>query len=254
MWSSEAPDDSSRFKSRNQLFKIFSGYILSLRDDPGEDQEQNSFPDDSEYAARLYQNFSSIEMALYVYSGFWKTPEGFDPVTSKGIYPQLNGYGASARGPVWGGIGNLEVGYYDSRDDREGTDPFLRNSEWRLLAGYERELAPEFTGSIQYYLEWMQDYDAYHSSAGQYAKDEYRHLFTLRLTKLLLNQNLILSLFVYYSPSDEDGYLLFNSQYKLTDQWAVVVGGNIFFGAEDHTFFDQFSENNNLYVGLHRTF
>ena len=219
-----------------------------------DDQERNSFPDDSEYAARLYQNFGSIEMALYVYSGFWKTPEGLDPVTGKAIYPKLNEYGASARGPVLGGIGNLEVGYYDSRDDREGTDPFLRNSEWRLLAGYERELAPEFTGGIQYYLEWMQDYDAYVSSAGQYVKDEYRHLFTLRLTKLLLNQNLILSFFVYYSPSDEDGYLRLNSQYKLTDQWAAVAGGNIFFGAEDHTFFGQFNENNNLYAGLHRTF
>ena len=100
----------------------------------------------------------------------------------------------------------------------------------------------------------MQDYDAYLSSAEQYVKDEYRHLFTLRLTKLLLNQNLILSFFVYYSPSDEDGYLRLNSQYKLTDQWAAVAGGNIFFGAEDHTFFGQFNENNNLYAGLHRTF
>jgi hypothetical protein len=218
------------------------------------DQERNRFPEDSEFAMRLYRNFRGIETAFYGYSGFWKTPEGLYPATMSLTYPRLAVWGASARGPVWQGIANIEAGYYDSREDRDGDDPFVRNSEWRLLTGYEREVATNFTAGIQYYLEWMQDYDSYRHTAGPFAKDEFRHVFTLRLTRLLLNQNLQLSLFAYYSPSDDDGYLRPNIHYKITDQWAAEGGGNIFFGTADHTFFGQFKNNTNLYVGVRKNF
>lgn len=49
------------------------------------------------------------------------------------------------------GIGNVELAYYDSRKDRSGCDPFVRNSEFRLLVGYEQEVAKDFTAGIQYY-------------------------------------------------------------------------------------------------------
>lgn len=218
------------------------------------DQDRNRFPEDSEYALRVYRNFGGVETSLYGYNGFWKTPEGMDPAMVSLTYPRLTVYGASARGPVWDGIGNIEAGYYDSREDRDGSDPLVRNSEWRLLIGYERELASDFTAAVQYYLEWMQEYDDYRRMAGPFAKDEYRHVFTLRLTRLLMNQNLRLSLFAYYSPSDEDGYLRPNIHFKITDQWAMEGGCNIFFGNSDHTFFAQFEKNSNLYLGVRRTF
>ncbi|MCL7488696.1 MAG: hypothetical protein M8357_11060 [Desulfobulbaceae bacterium] len=241
--------DGSRLSYWNPLLARVAG-----RDFVFADQERNRFPEDSEFALRLYRNFRGIETAFYGYSGFWKTPEGLDPATMTLTYPRLAVWGVSARGPVWQGIANIEAGYYDSREDRDGDDPFVRNSEWRLLTGYEREVATDFTAAIQYYLELMQDYDAYHRTAGPFAKDEFRHVFTLRLTRLLLNQNLQLSLFSYYSPSDDDGHLRPNIHYKITDQWAVEGGGNIFFGSADHTFFGQFENNTNLYVGVRRTF
>ncbi|MHB8788349.1 MAG: hypothetical protein ACYDBT_00565 [Desulfobulbaceae bacterium] len=241
--------DGSRISYWNGLLGRVAG-----RDFVFADHERNRFPEDGEYAARIYKNIGSVETALYGYSGFWKTPEGMDPATRKLTYPRLGVYGASARGPLLGGIGNIEAGVYDSRDDPDGGDPFIRNSEWRFLAGFERELGPDFTGSIQYYLEWMRDYDAYLPIAGPFAKDEYRHVFTLRLTKLLLDQNLRLSLFTYYSPSDQDGYLRPAIHYQLSDQWAVEAGSNLFFGIADHTFFGQFQDNSNLYAGIRRTF
>jgi len=168
------------------------------------------------------------------------------------IYPELAVYGGSVRRPLFGGIANLEAGYYDSRQDRNGDNSLLRNSEVRLLAGFEHELAPDFTGGFQYYLEWMQDYDSYERSLppGSPAKDEYRHLLTLRLTRLLLNQNLKLSLFVYYSPSDKDSYWRPKVNYKLTDHWAVEGGANLLFGSDDHTFWGQFEDNTNGYVSV----
>lgn len=221
-----------------------------------DDQERDSIFQDSEYAARLSKNMAGLELAFYGYYGFWKTPEGLDVEKVKLFYPELSVYGASTRGTLLGGIGNFEIGYYDSRDDRGGGDPLIRNSELRMIAGFERELAPDLTSGFQYYLEWMRDYDTYKKTlpVNTMARDEFRHLLTLRLTKLLMNQNLRLSMFVYYSPSDQDGYIRPKAHYKITDQWAVEAGANIFAGEEDHTFFGQFQDNTNAYAGVRWSF
>ena len=219
------------------------------------DKPDEIFEDD-EFTLRLYRTLRGIELALYGYTGFWKSPMGFDPISGQATFPALNVYGASARGQAAGGVYNAEVGYYDSRDDRSGADPFLPNSEARGLVGYERELMTDLMLGLQYYLEVLQDYDGYLTSLpeGSPARDEYRHLLTARLTQMLLNQNLTLSLFTYYSPSDQDGYLRPIVKYKLTDEWLLVGGGNLFFGKEDYTFFGQFDKNNNIYAGLRYSF
>jgi len=38
-----------------------------------------------------------MEVALYGYQGFWKSPGGFDPLTGNAIFPELRVYGASLR-------------------------------------------------------------------------------------------------------------------------------------------------------------
>ncbi|MCB2184699.1 MAG: hypothetical protein KQH63_21960 [Desulfobulbaceae bacterium] len=220
------------------------------------DEDRVSFGRDSEYAIRAYRNLSGTEIALYNYYGFWSTPEGQDPDSLKLVYPRLSVYGASARGTLWGGVANLEAGYYDSRQDDDGDNPMVRNSEYRLLAGFEREIGQDFTGAVQYYLEWMEDYDDYKKSLppGSPAKDERRNVLTLRLTKLLMNQNLKLSFFAYFSPTDKDAYLRPKLNYKITDQLALDVGANIFVGSDEYTFFGQFEDNTNAYAGLRWSF
>lgn len=209
-----------------------------------------------ELAVRLHKNLAGVELALYGFSGYWKTPEGIDPANGHGVYPRLNVWGGSARGAFLGGIANLEAGYYLSPDDRDGGDPLVRNSEIRLLAGFEREIGRDLTGAAQYYQEWMDDYGPYLANLfpGTPAKDEHRHLFTLRLTKLLMGQNLRLSFFIYYSPSDRDWYLRPQAHYKITDQWAVSGGVNLFGGSDDHTFFGQFENNTNAWLGVRSSF
>ncbi len=243
--------DGSRISYWNPLLGRTAGRDFIL-----EDHERNQVFRDSEFAGRLSKNIEGVELAFYGYYGFWKTPEGFEPTSGKVIYPRLSVFGASARGAIWNGIGNVEFGYYDSISDKKGTDPFIRNSEIRFLTGYERELAREFTGGLQYYSEYMQDYDAYESNLppGMKKADKFRHVFTVRLTKLLMNQNLRLSLFGYFSPSDEDVYIRPKVHYKISDNLAAEAGGNIFWGTEDHTFFGQFEDNTNLYAGVRWSF
>ena len=219
------------------------------------DRPNDWFKDD-ELALRLSRNLAGYEVALYGYDGYWKSPTGFDPLANKATFPRLRSLGASVRGNLGKGIASVETGYYDSRDDSNGKDPLVPNSEWRGLLGYEQELMQNVTAGVQYYFEAMQDYDRYRDSlpATTSSKDEWRHLLTMRLTWQLLNQNLTLSLFNFWSPSDQDGYLRPVVEYKITDAWQVSTGANFFWGEEDQTFFGQFDNNNNLYTGLRYSF
>ena len=210
---------------------------------------------DSEIAARLYKNIDNYELAFYGYRGYWKSPGGQNVTMTQAIFPDLNVYGASLRGSVGKGIGNAEIGYYESADDMSGNDPLINNSEMRYLIGYTREIAKDFTMGLQYYIEQMLDYGPYERNlpSGP-ARDRDRHLTTLRLTKLLMNQNLRISLFTYYSPTDKDVYMRPNVNYKVSDNMAVEVGSNIFFGDYPNTFFGQFRDNTNIYASLRYSF
>jgi hypothetical protein len=219
-------------------------------------EKRRAFFAEDETALRLYRTIHNYELALYGYWGYWKSPAGFNPALTKAIFPELYVYGASARGTVGKGIGNVEIGYYDSVDDPDGDNPLLNNSEMRYLVGYTQELAPDFTAGVQYYVEQMLDYDSYRASLfpGRPARDEFRHVVTLRLTQLLMNQNLTLSFFAFYSPSDHDAYLRPVVDYKASDNLSVEVGSNIFFGNEPYTFFNQFHYDTNIYTGVRYSF
>lgn len=218
------------------------------------DTRGNWFAED-EVALRLYRNFEAFETALYYYDGYWKSPNG-QTAAGVPVFPRLSVVGASVRGPIYKGIMNVEVGYYDSKDDLDGNNPLIRNSEYRFLAGYEQEIATELTAGLQYYLERMDDYDQYRATlpAGAYKQDKNRHMFTLRLTKMMMNQDLTLSMFTYWSPSDNDGYVRPKVNYKLSDSWTLEAGGNVFFGDEEPTFWAQFEDNTNAYVSARYSF
>ncbi len=174
------------------------------------------------------------------------------------LFPSLNVYGASIRGDVLKGIGWMEIAYYYSLDDKDGDDPFIQNSQFRLLVGYEQEVAKDFTVEFQYYLEETLNYNNYiksllkTASYNEFHKD--RHLLTLRLTKLLMQQNLKLGIFVYYSPSDNDGYIRPNINYKVSDSLMLETGANLFWGEDPYTFFGQFEKNSNIYFAIRYNF
>ncbi len=209
---------------------------------------------DDEVAVRIYKNVNNYELALYGYKGFWKNPGG-ETASGISIFPDLNVYGASIRGQLGKGIGNAEAAYYQSKDDENGSNPLVNNSEMRYLLGYSQEIGKDFTAGLQYYIEQMLDYDAYKKSlTSGPAKDQYRHVITLQLTKLLMNQNLELVLSSYYSPSDKDAYLRPNIKYKYTDNLTLEAGANIFFGDYENTFFGQLQNNTNIYTAIRYSF
>ena len=217
------------------------------------DRRDEWFKED-EISARIYRDVKGYEAALYAYHGYWKSPMGMTapPPTGNAYFPRMDSYGASAKGALGSGLFNVEAGYYDSRE----SGGLVPNDEIRFLTGYEREVGKDFTASVQYYLEWMMDHDGYMAAQPNRdtARDEARHVVTLRLTKMLMKQNLMLSLFTFYSPSDNDAYFRPAATYKISDHWKVMVNGNIFIGEDDHTFFGQFKYNSNVNLGVRYSF
>lgn len=237
----------------NPLFQRHSGHEDQLDTNP-----PSTWFTDDEWALRLYRRVGNGELAFYGYSGYWKSPGGQRLVPLQGTFPRLKVYGASFRKPVGKGIVNIEAGYYDSVQDPRGAMAFINNSEFRVLVGYERELAKEFTGGFQWYLEHMMDYAAYRNTPIIFwvmePRDQDRHVLTARFTKMLRQQTLTLSLFGYFSPTDMDAYLRPNVAYKVNDNLRVEVGGNVFVGEHDYSFFGQFEDNTNVYVGMRYSF
>jgi len=202
-----------------------------------------------EVALRLYRQWQGVEYAAYGFHGYYHQPLGYDSVRGLLLFPRLNSVGASARGTLEQIVTNIELAYYDSVDDRNGSNPLLPNSQWRALIGLERELATDFTGSLQFYLEKTGDYDRYKQSLpnAEFANREWRQVYTIRLTQRLDRGNWVNSFFAFYSPSDSDYFFLPAVSYRFSDALHTEVGGRILGGKENHTFYASLEQNSSIY-------
>jgi len=249
--------DPDRYVNGSRL-SFYDPAMGTLRGEnmPMEVERPDKWFDDDELALRIYQSLGAYELAAYGYVGFWKGPSGMDPATDRRFFPDLTVLGASLRGTVGYGIGNTEFSWYDSRDDSGGANPFIQNSEMRFLLGYEQEVAADLTLGLQYYLNYMLDYHRYKKALppGTSDRNRARQWITVDFTQELMAQNqLVLSLFVFYSLSENDCYFRPKVTYDFTDNWKIQVGGNIFTGKQE-TFFGQFEENSNIYAAVRYSF
>ena len=215
----------------------------------------------TEFALRLSRRVADTDVSAYAYRGFWRDPSFRpdklpQPTRLRGFYPRLNEYGASAQRNIGAGLLSLEAGYYDSQDDRHGTDPAIPNSQLRLLAGYQRQIGNDFTIGAQYYDEIMKDYASYKATlpSGFPRQDHVHHVLTARLTRFYKYQTWKLSLFSFYSPSDQDGMLIPEVWHAFTDRLNLTVGANIFMGQHPTTFFGQYRHDNNVYARIYYGF
>jgi len=241
---------------RLSFFDSFQGGIAGSNSERTLVEPSKQF-DNTEYALRLHRTFNDYESALYYFRGFYGVPCGYKSEENKQLfYPPLDVYGASLRGPILGGIGNIETGYYDSRNDRNGNDRLIQNSSFKLLTGYERDMGNDFRIGVQYLYEETLNYKNYEEAllSRDIHWDEYRHLLTLRLTKLLLSQTLRLGLFTFYSPSDDDAYLRPTISYDVNDHLNVTLGSNLIWGKYDKTEFGQMKRNSNVYFRVRYSF
>lgn len=235
---------------RLSFFDLFQGGIAGINSDR-DLLEPSLQPSNNEYYLRYYRNLGSNELSFYYFRGFDKNATSIKSEAARQLfYRRLDVYGWSLRGPIVNGIGNLEFGYYDSREDSSGSDRLIENSMIKFLSGYEKDLGNDLKVGFQYLYEQRLKYDNYSANLlpADFVFDESRHLLTQRITKLYKNQTVTVSLFNFYSPSDRDGYVRPSVSYDMTDQWKLTLGVNIPWGEDDITEFGQMKKNKNVYV------
>ena len=211
----------------------------------------------AEFATRIYRSIGSYEAAFYAFRGFYKMPRGYlSEMNRQLFFPRLDSYGLSLRGPAFKGIANFEFAYYNSRQDSNGDNRLIQNSMLKYLLGYSRDLGSDFNMGLQYLYEQTLDYDNYKRALlpADFRWDKYRHLATLRLTKLFKNQTVVVNLFTFFSPTDKDIYLRPSIAYDVNDNFKVTLGANLLWGEDIHTEFGQMEKNKSIYVRLRYSF
>lgn len=218
-------------------------------------------PGNTEFAVRAYRDMGGFDVSLYAYRGFFTQPSMMpDSFTMPSrltlFFPKLSEYGASLQGRALDGVFSLETGYYDSRENESGKNPVIPNSQTRFLTGYQRQIWEDFTIGLQYYFEYMHDYQAYVSNlpAGFPKDRRYYDLTSVRLTQLFMQQTLKLSFFAFYSPAVGDYFLNPEIKYNFTDHIWAAIGANIFGGGNPASRFGQFTKDDNTYVQMRYEF
>jgi len=213
-------------------------------------------PGQGDVGLRAYRGIAGYDAALYLYSGFQRTPSMRPdnmtaPTRISFFYPKLSVYGASLSGRAGEGVLSLEAAYYDSRQDRSGSDFTVPNSQTRLLVGYQIQPAEDLSLGVQYYAEYMHDYSAYRAAlpAGFPVEKRLSHTITLRATQLIKHQTLRLSLYASYNASNGDHFVNPELRYSFTDRVWGAVGAN-FFGGKPWGQFGQLSRDDNIYLQL----
>ncbi len=209
----------------------------------------------TEAALRVYRDIAGFDASIYAYKGFYRSPSMLpDSLTSPTrielIYPELSVYGVSLQRSAFGGVAGFEAGYYDSLDDRSGTDPLIPNSQTRFLLSYQRQVIEDFSVTVQYYGEYTHDYAEYESTGiAAFPKEpRFRDLASLRLTYLIMHQNMRLQWFSNWSPADRDYLLNPEVRYNFSDHVWAALGANVFGGKRDTTQFGSLDKNDNMYM------
>lgn len=224
-----------------------------------ERREPETSLENTEVALRVYRDVLGFDTSLYYYRGFFRQPSVLlseDLASATFVHPEVSVYGVSLQGNALGGVLSLEGAYYQSREDKDGDDPFIPNSQSRFLVGYQRQITGNFTAAAQYYLEYMHDFSDYERTLppGFPKADRLSQVATLRLTELLLHQTLVLSFFSFYSPSDGDYLLIPEVKYHFSDHVWAALGANVFGGGNETSRFGGLDENDNVYAQMRYEF
>ncbi len=208
-----------------------------------------------EAGLRVHIPAGSWDFNLYAARTHWHQPDKAMDAQGFVIYPRLNVYAGTIQGGVLGGVLSLEAGLYQSVEDKNGTNPYIANSQQRWLVGYEHEIWPDATLALQVYGERMLHYQAYLRAAqqafaaGQGPKPLPRHriFYTANLRAQFLNQTLVFALFAMHI---QHGGTMVNPElsYAVNDALSVAAGGHVFKGGPDSWLLGMMKHDDNAYL------
>lgn len=191
-----------------------------------------------EVSSMLKFNFSGHELAFYGYHGFYKSPKGLkiDDGQLVSYHPRLNVYGLSYEGQVGPGILTFESGLYNSIEDSDGKNRLIENSLVKGLVGYRLDFSESLSFGLQWYQEYMLNYDEYKLSisSARYRKKKAQNTYTARLTLKLMQETLFFNVFCYLRPEDRDSFVKMEVSKKVDNNLLLIFGSNIFTGNRNY--------------------
>src|SRR3990172_1666095 len=223
---------------------------------PATTPRTDDVPTDGEAAIKLSRMIGNWDAAAYAYRGYFRAPAfTANGGALAGRHPRLNTVGASLVGPGLGGVISAEIGYYDSVEDRTGTDAATDNNQTKALIGYTRAIAEDTTLGAQFFVEYLDDYSGYRQSlpTGATPRDRSKETATVRFTQRYLRQTLTFNVFGFWGVSDRDSYVIPSLRYAFTDKLIGEIGANIFSGRASGTF-GSLDRNDNVYAFFRYSF
>lgn len=237
VFTSDTLPSSKRFT----VFDPFSALGNRVEEKPG------TTIGNTELALRVFRRVGGADLSFYVYRGFSRSPAVRPDSFQTRFYPRLTVIGSSGQANLLSGVLSTEVAHYDFGAERAVDEPFIPNSQWRFLVGYQCQLWGDSTLGIQAYEEAL-TFRAL--PAVNPRPDRYRTVLTSRLTQLLRYQIWKLGLFAAYSPTDHDYFLRPEVSYKMIDSLNLSFGANLFGGTAHTTYFGQFDKSDNVFFNV----
>ena len=124
------------------------------------------------------------------------------------------------------------------------------DNQTRFLIGYESEIVRNLTANFQIYSEYTHHYSKLKEKipSPDDRPRKARQVITTRWTLNTQQSNIVYSAFLFYSPSDDDYYLIPNIMVRIGDSWQINGGANVLGGSKEHTLFGQIEQNSNIYA------
>jgi hypothetical protein len=216
----------------------------------------DGYGNDLETSAKLARTFGRWETVAYASKTHYHSPDLLPQASDFTLlYPRLNTYGFSLTGPLAKGLLNIEAGYFDSAQNTDGKNPFLEQSQVRILLGHSRQLWKDSNFGIQFYGEDTRNYGVYKAALppGAPLRPRFRQLVTTRFTQQMRNQTLTFNFFAFWGLSEHDRYIIPSVRYAFTDAIWGEIGANIFAGNPTGQF-GSLGDNKNTYVTIRYSF
>jgi hypothetical protein len=209
--------------------------------------------DDWSLMTRLNTKLMGKEFAIFYTDTKSLMPDSYDLDSQMNYFADLRTFGLNIRDELGSGIWAYDAAYFDL-DDESGNDPFMPNDSYRHILAYDIELASERSLGLQWYYEKRMDQSAYLTTATDTMdRSSDYSLMTMRLTQMLLSQNMTLSLYIFHSISQKDTYYRANLFHKFDDHWMLNIGINQITGPQQARF-GQLSDNSNYFAAIRWSF
>jgi hypothetical protein len=215
-----------------------------------------------QWGVRLTSYLGMADISLTVFDGFEVYPEvrPSKSLTQKAEYPRYQLLGFDVIRPIGAFAPKVEAAYV-LREDREGTDPFRRNSQIRSMVGLDYNptdrLSLTFQGSLDAYLDYDEDAETDRLAEMGLAGIFQPEPAVTPQASLMINWQAMdyvaIQAMGLYNLEAEDALVMAFAIWDIADGLQALFGGIMFEGPES-SMFGRLDRQDKIFVELKASF